>query len=146
MIIDNMKNIQRYQEIEDFHAMLKKMSEYSTKHEIEVIQALPINKLTFAAKTESEAVYENHKKNIDIHFILAGEERISLADATTLSELRPYDENKDIMFLEGEAQVTLVLRPGDFLICYPQEAHKVGVRANSETKEITKLVGKISVV
>ncbi|MGX6979546.1 YhcH/YjgK/YiaL family protein [Vagococcus elongatus] len=143
MIIDNVKNIQRYQEMEEIYLMLKTMKDYSGQSELISRQKMTINKIVFTAKSEEKRVFENHKKFIDVHYILSGEEKIDLADAAVLDELESYDTSKDIMFLSGNAQVEVILKPGDFLICYPSEAHKVGGKISDDTKEITKFVGKI---
>lgn len=144
MIVDNIKNLQRYQEMKEFYQMLKIMRDYTGQQELIAEQKLPINEVSFTARNKKEkGFYENHKKYIDIHYILAGEEKIDISDVSSLDEVEPYATDKDIMFLTGEAQVELILRKGDFLICYPQEAHKVGGMVGDETREILKLVGKI---
>ena len=45
--------------------------------------------------TKQDALFEAHRKYIDIQFILAGTEKIGVCDYKTCSENIPYDASKD---------------------------------------------------
>lgn len=66
--------------------------------------------------------FEAHKKFLDIHFVLEGEETFVFANTDELMPETEYNEAEDYLLLNGEG-VKLTLRAGDFCIVYPQDAH-----------------------
>lgn len=105
------------------------------------------HKVSFTSRPDHECRFEAHKKYIDVHYILRGCERIEMNDVERLDEIVPYDEEKDIGFYEGAASVEYVLKPGEFVVCYPNEAHKVGMSGSGlkQPEDIEKIVFKIMV-
>ena len=72
--------------------------------------------------TKPNQKLEAHKKYIDIQVITSGEEYMGYTniDKTILTE--EYNEEKDIMFLEGRVD-KLKADNKTFLIFYPEDAH-----------------------
>ena len=66
--------------------------------------------------------FEAHKKFLDIHFVIEGEETFVFANADELMPETEYNEAEDYLLLNGEG-TKLTLRVGDFCIVYPQDAH-----------------------
>ncbi|MBQ2743557.1 MAG: YhcH/YjgK/YiaL family protein [Oscillospiraceae bacterium] len=66
--------------------------------------------------------FEAHKKFLDIHFVIEGEETFVFANADELMPETEYNEAEDYLLLNGEG-TKLTLRAGDFCIVYPQDAH-----------------------
>lgn len=66
--------------------------------------------------------FEAHKKFIDIHFVLEGEETFVFANTDELTPETEYNEEEDYLLLNGEG-TKLTLRAGEFCIVYPQDAH-----------------------
>ena len=55
-----------------------------------------------------------------------------------------YVEQDDFLPLEGEKNASLVLRPGDFLICYPSDGHMTGVQAG-KPELVKKVIFKVKI-
>lgn len=77
--------------------------------------------------------FEAHRRYIDIQLMLAGEEIIEVAPVGELTPDTPFDSERDAGFFKTpEAPCTrLILRPGDFAVFFPEDAHmpKVSVHA-----------------
>ena len=103
-----------------------------------------VNPVCFETKPESECLYEAHRRYADVHFIVEGCEKIVVSDIDAVTLHTPYSEEKDIGFYTCDEGVTVVLHPGQFLVCYPQDAHKVAIAPDSPAP-VKKLVGKVRV-
>lgn len=88
--------------------------------------------------------FEAHRKYLDIHYCIAGSELLGYNDVARLTPVTEYDEKGDFQMLEGEAY-KLVLRPGDFCVVFPEDAHIPQLVADPD-KKILKSVVKIKVV
>jgi biofilm protein TabA len=93
------------------------------KHAIEgeqiyaLVQKLPSR----AAET---AQFESHRKYIDVHYVVSGQETSGSAPAGELKLAVPYDESKDVMLYYVPQQYTKIeVRPGQFVIYRPGQAH-----------------------
>jgi biofilm protein TabA len=93
------------------------------KHAIEgdqvyaLVQKLPSR----AAET---AQFESHRKYIDVHYLVSGQEITGFAPAEDLKLAVPYDESKDVMLYEVPQQYTKIeMKPGRFAIYHPGQAH-----------------------
>ena len=94
--------------------------------------------------TKEDALFEAHRKYIDIQVILTGQEKISVCKYETCKTNNPYDENKDIEFLTSESWDDIEMHTGDFLILYPSDAHKPSININGQ-HHVRKLVVKVPV-
>lgn len=95
--------------------------------------------------TKEDALFEAHRKYIDIQFILAGQEKIGVCDSSTCTENIPYDEEKDIEFLDAKNFEYIEMKTGDFLILYPKDAHKPSISIEKSPTHVRKLVVKVPV-
>lgn len=95
--------------------------------------------------TKQDALFEAHRKYIDIQFILAGTEKIGVCDSSTCTENIPYDAEKDIEFLGAKEFEYIEMHTGDFLILYPKDAHKPSISVGEEPSHVRKLVVKVPV-
>lgn len=100
------------------------------------------NPVTFTSKPEADCMYEAHRNYIDLHYIVSGVETIATADVSALTVTTPYSAEKDILFLDGAEDGRYSLKPGQFMVCFPSDAHKVGM-AKDEPAGIVKVVFKI---
>lgn len=93
-------------------------------------------------ETRKENLFEAHKRYIDIHCILEGEEAIEIANVSSLEVTQPYSEERDIAL--GTAQGTRhIIRKGQYCITMPQEAHSPGLCVTNPMK-IKKAVFKVA--
>jgi biofilm protein TabA len=73
-----------------------------------------------------EVEFEAHKKYIDIHYVINGEEAIWVIDSEKLIEVDEYDSEEDIYC--GKPNSTdmvskIILSKGDLAVFYPSDAH-----------------------
>lgn len=149
MIYDHIKNKNSYRSLPELYSALTYLStlenlEMPTPNTILIPEKLFCNPVTLTSKPEEACIYEAHKNYIDIHYIVEGCEKIAVSDIANLTTKTPYDSEKDIEFLEGSADGYVVLNEGNFLLCYPHDAHKVAMMHN-EPCDIKKVVFKIKV-
>lgn len=149
MIFDSITNKKNYKEIPLLYQALSFLSNLEENELPEantqlIENTLFCNPVTLTSKPEDQCIYEAHRKYIDLHYIISGIERIATADITTLSTATPYSTEKDIEFLTGNADGYYDLKPGQFMVCYPNDAHKVAIMA-SQPCDIQKIVFKILV-
>ena len=97
----------------------------------------------FPFKNEKEALYESHRKYIDIQLVLKGEERILCTDTKKLKTVAEYNEENDIEFYaDAEKYVDITLSEKEFVILFPDDAHKPCLFTESSS-ESHKVVFKI---
>lgn len=98
---------------------------------------------SYRTRSEELCQYESHKKYIDIQILVDGTERIDIADISRLTVKNDYDEKKDVTFWENPKRAMhVVMHQGDYVILYPENAHKAMISAKDEN-EVLKIVGKI---
>ena len=89
--------------------------------------------------------FENHKRYIDMQYVVSGRENIYVCDKREADVTKVYDDAGDYELLKEkpEAKVTCVtLAPGDFLVLYPDEPHKPGITTDAPSK-VGKIVIKV---
>ncbi|MDY5931068.1 MAG: YhcH/YjgK/YiaL family protein, partial [Candidatus Ornithospirochaeta sp.] len=70
-------------------------------------------------------VWEVHRKYIDVHLVLSGDERIALADESELELAEPYSEDKDAALYRGKiGKGTYAdVAEGSAMVIMPGEIH-----------------------
>lgn len=96
----------------------------------------------YETKNYEESFIEAHKKYIDIHLTLSGSEIIEVESIEKLNIEKEYDKENDCLILSGKTPNKILLMEDDFLICYPQDAHRVGIK-NLKKDKINKIVIKL---
>ena len=76
-------------------------------------------------KTKEEAKLETHNRFIDIQIPLSGVEVMGYTPREDLPEAE-YNADKDISFYHGLAESYIPVKPGMFVIFFPQDAHAPG--------------------
>ena len=102
-----------------------------------------INRFDYTTLPEEEAIWEGHRYYADIHVVLEGEEKIGVTDASSLTA-GAYDEAGDFIPYEGRVDSWVTMRPGDILVVFPEDVHKVKVQLNGASG-IKKAVFKVKV-
>ena len=93
-------------------------------------------------QTKENGLFEAHRQYIDLQFIASGYEKIGVTDIKNCKTITAYDEEKDVEFLESETFTDIYMQEGDFLILYPEDAHKPCITINTPTT-VKKVVVKI---
>ena len=60
-------------------------------------------------------------------------------------EQKEYEEEGDFLPLNGEESAVVTLEKGDFLICYPEDAHMTAIKVD-ESKDIKKAIFKVKII
>ena len=98
-------------------------------------------------RTLDNAIWESHRKYIDVQFVAGGHERfghVPLASAPPVKT--PYNETKDVIFYEPGLE-TFDAPAGTFMIFYPDDVHAPGLATGVPPKpaEVVKVVVKVAV-
>ena len=92
----------------------------------------------------SSALYEAHKKYIDIQLLLKGKEIIRCYPKLLPSVLKPYDDEADVELYKINDGLDVVLKPGVFVILMPEEVHAPKI-TGAEQSDVTKIVVKVRI-
>jgi YhcH/YjgK/YiaL family protein len=129
MIFDHINNIESYKGLSpNIYEGLKFLRQVSPDVAVGTHQINPRVKAIvseYDTKPMNEHGFEAHKKNIDIQYLLKGEERIACLPIDKLKETTPYSEEKDAAFYaaEGVRAQEMTIGDGFFAIFFPQDAH-----------------------
>jgi YhcH/YjgK/YiaL family protein len=97
----------------------------------------------YKTKRIEEAVWESHRKYIDVQFVAEGIEKIGYSFLEKMTVNKIYDEIKDIQFLDGVGDF-ITLEKNNFAILFPSDVHMPGISVN-ESKEVLKVVVKVKI-
>lgn len=128
MVFDNLTNLNTYKNLSlDIYEGLRFLQQVSPDIAVGTYQ---INSRVraivseYETKVENEVGYEAHRKNIDIQYLLRGEERVACLPLDRLKETVPYSEEKDAAFFTSSLQpIEMTLGGGYFAIFFPQDGH-----------------------
>ena len=140
MILDTIENIDRYKGLE----LLKKFKDsmyQKGKFSMDEEAIFGIG-LEYDTKESSEGLWEAHKKYLDVHLILEGEEEIHVSDIVNSKPTMDFDYENDYQLFDATMEQVVALKKGDILALYPNELHKTGVKV-TETVSVKKVVFKI---
>lgn len=99
----------------------------------------------YETKVKNEVGYEAHRKNIDIQYLLKGEERVACLPVEKLKETKPYSEEKDAAFFTASIQpIEMTLGDGYFAIFFPQDGHMPQLSVD-EPEMVKKVVVKVEI-
>ena len=89
--------------------------------------------------TKENAKYENHKKYIDIQYMIKGAEKIGVTNIINCKSCNDYDRNLDLEFFDiTKTDEYIELDEGSFVTLYPHDAHKPSIY--KDKKELVKKV------
>lgn len=110
------------------------------RHEIEEDLFFFVNE--YETKEVEECFWEAHRKYLDFHFILEGTEKIAVDHIERQKVKEDYNEEKDAIFFNGDVHSVVTMRPGDVMICYPEDSHMTAILAGKKEK-VRKIVLKV---
>lgn len=91
-------------------------------------------------KTAETAKMETHNEYIDIQISLEKEEMMGHTPTCDLKNpIAPYSVEKDITFFTDKAQHFVNVRPGQFVIFWPEDGHQPGIAEGEWRKIIVKV-------
>ena len=147
MIFDHLSIINTYKSLSaDIYSGLLFLQQVSPNIAIGTYQINPRVKAIvseYETKVKNEVGYEAHRKNIDIQYLLKGEERVACLPVEKLKETKPYSEEKDAAFFTASVQpIEMKLGDGYFAIFFPQDGHMPQLSVD-EPKMVKKIVIKV---
>lgn len=147
MIYGNLKHMDKYsfldKEIIDCfkYAIEKKLAEVEKgTYKIDEENVF-VNVVEYETQNKEDRFWEAHKKYIDIHLMFNGKEKIAVNLIDNL-DIKEYEEKNDFVPLEGKESGCVTLTKGDFLICYPEDAHMTAIKVDNKEK-IKKAIFKV---
>ena len=104
---------------------------------------LYVTRFTYETIPDEESFFEAHLRYLDIHIMVDGSERVEIAPPDQLIQ---FDQNKtnDFYAYRGEGRYHLTLSPGDFLVVFPNDAHRIKMCVGAP-KTVTKVVFKVRI-
>lgn len=149
MIYDSVENIGLYKHLSpNIYEGLKFLQQASPDLVPGTYQISPRVKAIvseYETKVKNEVGYEAHGKNIDIQYLLKGEERIACLPIEKLKETTPYSEEKDAAFFIASVQpIEMTLGDGYFAIFFPQDGHMPQLSVD-KPKMVKKVVVKVEI-
>ena len=103
----------------------------------------PVNE--YLTKNEEDAKFEAHQKYIDIQYVIAGAEIMSVTPLSQKKDiLVPYDLTKDVEFMTVTQSKSYKATPDRFFIFFPSDIHRPGLKSG-ENSLVRKVVVKVKV-
>ena len=147
MIFGNIKNLHEYDYLP---AGIKKCFEYVASNDLLGFEKgsykidgdnLFVNIVEYETTDVENRFWEAHRNYLDLHLMLDGKEQIDVNFIENMEE-KEFIEKDDFLPLEGEKNGHVILEKGDFLICYPNDAHRTAVKIE-DSQKIKKAIFKI---
>ena len=100
-------------------------------------------RFTYETIPQEESFFEAHCRYLDIHIMVEGEERVDMNRPEDL-KLTDAQEGNDFYAYQGESWHSTVLKPGEFLVVFPGDAHRIKVQVDGP-KTVSKAVFKVCI-
>ena len=101
--------------------------------------ALYVTRFHIQTSDDPSRLFEHHRRYLDLFVTVEGCERIDLASACSMTV---REQRGDYWGCEGEAEQSVILAPGRFLVLFPEDAHRPGT-AVAEPASASRIVFKI---
>jgi len=150
MIIDNIENLNRYN-ISHTENILKFIKEHDCTQlpdgEIEIEgRDLFVRIMSYTPKPATENRFEKHHVYADLQFIVKGVEIMQTSHGTDLVALTEYDTVGDYQFYRPTGVLNdLIVFKNEFVVFYPNEAHRPSCAYLPKSEPVKKLVFKIKI-
>lgn len=149
MIFGNIDHLEEFPFLEE---QIKECFEYAKSndlasyekgsHEIDG-ERLFVNIVEYTTTAAEERFWEAHKNYLDVHVMIHGTEQIDLNFIQNMN-VKEFVEKDDFLPMEGDKNSSVILRDGDFLICYPSDGHRTAVAVDGPEK-IKKAIFKVRI-
>ena len=141
--------IQDSQRIESLHPLFKSLFDYVKSHDllhmpigrIEIEgNDLFINNSDATLVAEEKQAIEVHQQYIDVHIPLDKTERIGWKALSDMGTPRaPFDKENDFALYDERPSTYVEVKPGEFLIVYPEDGHAPIIGEGKIRKAIAKV-------
>lgn len=145
MIVDTIDNIGKYVSL---NPLFEEVVNFINTHDLSSLEVgkhaivgndLFVNIANANGKSEEDAVFETHRKMIDIQIPLDAPEAYGYKPLADLPNVE-YNEEKDITKYPGvKAETIVCCKPGEFAIFFPQDGHQPCIGTGVIHKAIFKI-------
>lgn len=146
MIFDSLKNRALYYAVSP---RLKRAFDYIVSTDLAALEAgkhaiegddIFVNVIECELKKPADAKLEVHNTYIDIQVVVSGIESFGWSERADVKHPQSaFDAEKDIQFFDDPAQTYYTLKPGQFTILMPDDAHAPMVGDGAVKKLIVKV-------
>ena len=149
MVFGNIRDLKDFGYLEE---NVRKCFDYAREHDLLSYEKgshpidgdeLFVNVVEYETTTPENRFWEAHRQYLDLHFMLRGPEQIDVNFIDNM-EQKEFVEKDDFLPLEGDPNSHVVLNAGDFLLCYPADAHRTAVQVGAPAT-IKKAIYKIRI-
>lgn len=103
-----------------------------------------VSVMEYFAKQKQDALYESHKKYIDIQYVITGEEMMGLTTLDKVEIRDPYNTEKDIAFYNSDGGDFYKATPENFFVFFPEDVHRPSI-TTGDSVLVKKIVVKIMI-
>jgi len=151
MITDSIDHLKRYA-VPKADKILKFIAEHDCAHlpdgEIEIEgRQLFVRIMSYQPKKASANRFEIHRMYADVQYVVEGTELMQTSRMEDLVALTDYDPQGDYHFfkISGGAVTDLIVKPREFALFFPQEAHRPSCKYKGYKGLVKKLVFKVKI-
>ena len=99
----------------------------------------------YTTRAADQCVWEAHRKYIDVQCVVAGAERMGVAELASSTVREPYDPARDVAFFEP-GRDSVIVSAGMFAIFWPDDVHSPGGMVDDAApRAVRKIVIKAAV-
>ena len=148
MILAKLTDSSRY---ENLHPLFKQLFDYVKSNDLLNMDLgrielqgddLFINNSEPVLLSKEKQILEVHQQYIDVHIPLNGNEIVGWKALSDLhGPMQPFDVEKDFAIYDEPASTYLEVKPGEFLIVYPEDAHAPIIGEG----KLRKLIAKVKI-
>ena len=102
-------------------------------------EALYVTRFDYETVPYGETIFESHRQYLDIQLMLEGEEFVDIAHPSLLTQ---FDQHGDFWGYHGDVGQRIRLSPGDFLVVFPGDAHRLKIQTEGPAR-VSKAVFKV---
>lgn len=118
------------------------LKEASTERTLLDGENLFVTKFHLETVPEEQTFFEAHRKYLDIQVVTEGAERVEIAHPDTLTLTEHRD---DFYGYTGQGEQSVILKPGNFLIVFPGDAHRLKMPMKKTGEPFTRVVFKVRI-
>ncbi len=126
------------EELEYYISFLKNIKPDHPLGKFDICGGAYYNVVISKSRKEEDALYEAHRKYIDIQYILSGSEVMGCAPLSSAKEETPYSDENDCAFYTADGSFE-TYNEGDFVIFFTDDAHMPAVGEGECKKVIIKV-------
>ena len=131
--------------ITDCIAFLKRKTDLSPGKQEDIGNGIRCTISSYETVEEDQAFWEAHKCYIDVHYVIEGQERVSVCSLAE-AEIGSYHPERDYLEVTGIPTIDIKATAGTVLCLFPNDVHRTRVQISSiKSNRIMKAIFKIPV-